>query len=190
AYRMNLYEQIIRPLVSPCLAKDPGFTYNWPLVDEPVRRILETRPANLLPPEHADWKAFLRSCLLQTLQSIEHSSSGKGIETSWGDINRAAIAHPLALGAPALGRILNMPADPLAGHPSAIRTTIPNYGASMRMVVSPGHEERGLLHMIAGQSGHLLSAHYADSHKAWVEGLPTPFLPGDVVETLVLTPKQ
>ena len=42
-------------------------------------------------------------------------------------------------------------------------------GASERMVVSPGREQEGIMHMPTGQSGHPLSPFYANSHDAWVE---------------------
>jgi penicillin amidase len=42
--------------------------------------------------------------------------------------------------------------------------------------------------MPGGQSGHPLSPHYRDAHPAWVNGEPTPFLPGPAVQTLHLTP--
>jgi penicillin amidase len=56
------------------------------------------------------------------------------------------------------------------------------------MVVSPGREAEGIMHMPTGQSGHPLSPFYSNSHDAWVTGEPTPFLPGATVHTLTLTP--
>jgi penicillin amidase len=44
--------------------------------------------------------------------------------------------------------------------------------------------------MPGGQSGHLLSPHYADQHRAWVNGNPLPFLPGSVVSKLTFTPAR
>jgi penicillin amidase len=59
---------------------------------------------------------------------------------------------------------------------------------SERMIVSPGRESEGIMHMPTGQSGHPLSPFYRNSHEAWVTGEATPFLPGPVVHTLTLTP--
>jgi penicillin amidase len=56
------------------------------------------------------------------------------------------------------------------------------------MIVSPGHESEGIMHMPTGQSGHPLSPFYSNSHPAWVDGEATPFLPGPTVYTLTLTP--
>ena len=56
------------------------------------------------------------------------------------------------------------------------------------MVVTPGREDEGILHMPGGQSGHPLSAFWSAGHDAWVEGRPLPFLPGRAVHTLRLLP--
>ena len=60
--------------------------------------------------------------------------------------------------------------------------------SSERMIVSPGHESEGIMHMPTGQSGHPLSPFYSNSHEAWVNGEATPFLPGPTAYTLTLTP--
>ena len=61
-------------------------------------------------------------------------------------------------------------------------------GASERMVVSPGHEANGVVHMPGGQSGHPLSPFWGAGHDAWVRGEPTPFLPGAPVYAFGLRP--
>ena len=63
-----------------------------------------------------------------------------------------------------------------------------SFGASERMVVSPGREAQAIFHMPTGQSGHPLSPHYGDAHPAWMEGDATSFLPGAAVHTLTLIP--
>ncbi len=66
----------------------------------------------------------------------------------------------------------------------------PDFGASERMVVSPGLEERGIFHMPGGQSGHPLSPFYREGHAEWVLGQSSPLLPGSAVATLVLKPGE
>ena len=68
------------------------------------------------------------------------------------------------------------------------RVQTPGAGASQRMVVSPGREADGIFHMPGGQSGHPLSPHYRDGHRAWALGEPTPFLPGEPIHILSLHP--
>ena len=70
------------------------------------------------------------------------------------------------------------PAQALDGDQYMPRVQGPRFGASERMVVSPGHEELGYFHMPGGQSGHPLSPYYGAGHADWAEGKPSPFLPG------------
>ena len=81
-----------------------------------------------------------------------------------------------------------MPRVPLPGDLYTPRAQWGNIAASERMIVSPGREAEGIMHMPTGQSGHPLSPFYANSHAAWVKGEPTPFLPGQPVHTLTLAP--
>ncbi len=82
-----------------------------------------------------------------------------------------------------------MPSDPLPGDVFVPRAHAPRTGPSERMVVSPGREAEGILNIPTGQSGHPLSPHYGDQYRAWLNGEPTPFLPGPAVSTLTLTPR-
>jgi penicillin amidase len=83
-----------------------------------------------------------------------------------------------------------MEPQPLPGDNSMPRVQAPEFGASERMVVAPGHEEDGLFHMPGGQSGHPLSPYYRAGHGAWATGQPAPFLPGPPEHTLVLRPAR
>jgi penicillin amidase len=90
---------------------------------------------------------------------------------------------------PQLGRWLNYRAMPLPGHPSAVRVQGVAFGASERLVVSPGHEKDGILTLPGGQSGHFMSAHYQDGFAAWATGEAAPLLAGDAVSRFTITPK-
>jgi penicillin amidase len=107
---------------------------------------------------------------------------------TWAEYNVTRYRHPLSAALPVVGRWLDMPQQPLAGD---LFTTNMHWGAqapSERMVVSPGHEAEGIMHMPTGQSGHPLSPFYANSHDAWVKGEATSFMPGPARHTLTLTP--
>jgi penicillin amidase len=135
----------------------------------------------------ADWQAFL----LNRIDAVigEATQNGASLEeVTWGGINRAAIAHPLARFLPWLGGWLAAPADPLPGDIYMPRVQAPAFGASERIVVAPGHEETGIFHMPGGQSGHPLSPFFLAGHEAWVHGESTPFLPGPAVRHLVIDP--
>ena len=153
----------------------------WPLVTQ--------RPANLLPRRFATWDALFEDAAVQVRNEL--SAQGPLSKRNWGERNTARICHPLAMALPVFARrLLCMPADALAGDSNMPRVTAPDFGASERMVVSPGHEADGILHMPGGQSGNPLSPYWGAGHEDWVQGRPTPFLPGPTEHTLRLEPMR
>jgi penicillin G amidase len=154
--------------------------------EEPVRRILEERPEHLLPPGYDSWNDVLSATWVETVDRMAAS----GLRTPWGESNSTTIVHPLAQAMPFLAKSLNMPEEPQGGHPFAVRVATPTFGASARMVVSPGREDRGILHTPAGQSGNYLSPHYRDSHRYWLEGRPLPFAVNNPSRELRLVPSS
>ena len=190
-YYRALLDRVLGPLLAPAAKADPSFVYRWPLADEPLRRILDERPANLLPRGFASWRAFLRSILRDALHTIEANADQPGIDATWGDFNRLDVAHPFAR-LPVIGSLLHpwlsLPSVPLPGSFVSLRVAAPDYGAVLRMSVSPAHPERGILEMSGGQSGHPLSPNFADQQSDWVTGAPTPFLAGPTVSEIHLLP--
>ncbi|CTP84829.1 penicillin acylase [Xanthomonas translucens pv. arrhenatheri] len=151
----------------------------WPL--------LQQRPMNLLPRRYASWQALLEDAAADVRDTL--AKQGPLAQRTWGEQNTAAICHPLAAALPtALQSLLCMPADQLPGDSEMPRVQNPSFGASERMVVSPGHEEQGIVHMPGGQSGNPYSPFWGAGHEDWVQGKPTPFLPGATTHTLQLQP--
>lgn len=179
-YYLALLDRALAPLLLPAAAADPRFVYRWPLADEPLRRLLDERPAHLLVADYADWPAFLRAVLLDSLRP-------GAPEPRWGDINRLRVAHPLG-GLPGIGRWLRLPDAALPGSMVSLRVAAPDYGAVIRMAVSPAEPSAGILQMAGGQSGHFLSPNFGDLTDDWLDGTPTPFLAGPAVETFRLVP--
>jgi penicillin amidase len=190
-WRASLSRKVLSPLFASCLTLDPSFRYRWLKSEVPLRELLTLRHPDILPDKgFPDWQAFLRADLFKIAQELEQTYHKPIDKLTWGEVNRANIAHPLAQGLPWLGRWLNFPDDPLAGCPECVRMARPNYGASMRLVAVAGHPDAGLLQMPGGQSGHPLSPHYADQHPYWVAGKPLSLAPGRPVSRLRLLPNR
>ncbi|MCD0259335.1 penicillin acylase family protein [Xanthomonas melonis] len=155
----------------------------WPL--------LQQRPAHLLPPGHASWDRLLIDAArdAQTALLAQGEPGQSLADHTWGERNTAAICHPIARALPLVQRWLCMPPDQLPGDRDMPRVQGPAFGASERMVVSPGHEQDGIVHMPGGQSGHPLSPFWGAGHDDWVHGRPTPFLPTATRHTLQLQPE-
>ncbi len=160
-----------------------------PQLEGVVWPMLEQRPPNLLPPPFGSWEELLAHSARQLETDLAAQGSGLAART-WGERNTAAICHPVSRALPGLfKRWLCMPAQPLPGDGNMPRVQGPSFGASERMVVSPGHEADGIVHMPGGQSGHPLSPFWGAGHDDWVQGRPTPFLPGVTAHTLALRPR-
>jgi len=149
--------------------------------------LVTQRPINLLPRKYQTWNALLIDAAHEADSKLE--KNGPLAQRRWGERNTAAICHPLAGALPSfLKQFLCMPRDALAGDSNMPRVTSPDFGASERMVVSPGHEADGIIEMPAGQSGNPLSPFWGAGHAAWVKGEATPFLPGPTTHSFRLMP--
>lgn len=192
-FKESLAQSIFTPLLRVCVEADDEFIYSWPNLDTPLRIILTEKPPELLIEQerHANWDSFVLENLKSGIERLKETCKVKSLENlNWGKLNKAEIFHPFAQkDRSPLGGVLNMPEDSLAGCNFSVCASEPGFGASVRMVVSPGQEGEGVLHIACGQSGHPLSDSYDDQHKYWVGQEPLPFLPGRAVHTLNLTPQ-
>ena len=136
----------------------------------------------------ATWDAAILGAVDAMVKSFDAQGSHLADRT-WGERNTTHIQHPLSLAVPVLGRWLDVPSRQLPGDQNMPRVQGPTFGASERMVVSPGHEETGLFEMPVGESGHPLSPYYQSGEMAWEQGKPAPFLPGPAVHRLHLLPR-
>ena len=188
-FREEVSERVIAFVLSECYEADPVFDYrNVRRRDGPIWTLVNEQPMNFLDPRFAHWNDLLVDAVDTVVARVRDEHRGALKDRVWSEFNQTLYRHPLSAGVPLLGRWLDMPAQRLPGD---LYTPNMHWGVnapSQRMIVSPGHEDRGVMHMPTGQSGHPLSPFYANSHEAWVRGEPTPFLPGRTEHTLTLTP--
>ncbi len=178
----------LTPIFAPCAAKDERFSWATFDIEPAVWALLEQKPAHLLAPDYADWDTLLLAAVDATLEKLKVEKLTPA-QARWGQYNRTAIRHPLSSALPGcLARFLDMPDAPQAGDRHMPRVAQPGFGASERLVVSPGAESEGILQTPAGQSGHPLSPFYQAGHEAWLRGEPTPLLPGPAQHRIVFTP--
>lgn len=189
-FRDLLSERVIAFVLSECYEADPAFDYATVRRREgPIWRMVTEKPQHLLDPQYVSWNEMILSTVDAMIEEVRRDRSGALADRTWSENNVIAYRHPLSPALPSfLNRWVDMPKRALAGDMYTIQVHLGSLGASERMVVSPGHEADGIMHMPTGQSGHPLSPFYSNSHDAWVNGDPTPFLPGPAEHSLRLTP--
>lgn len=192
-FRRLLLDEVISPYLAPCRSLDSSFRFQRATIDEPLQQLLQAKLPELLPHKdrYPDWNAFLRDLLMRAEARVSAKYEGEStVRRAWGSVNRVFISHPFSSFLPFVGGFLDMPEDPVSGCRECIRVYSSGHGASERMVVAPGHEANGFLHMPGGQSGHPLSPHFRDQQQAWVEGRALAFETGAAVGRLELVPSE
>jgi penicillin amidase len=153
--------------------------------DDSLLLLVSQRPMHMLAPTYTDWRQFLLAQVDATINEI-HESCPELAKCTWGARKPVHIQHPLSRAIPLLSGLLDMPEVQLPGDHDMPRVQDGNVGASERFAVSPGHEDQGYIHMPGGQSGHPLSPYYRAGFMDWVQGNPSPFLPGASEHRLTL----
>ncbi|MGH8552873.1 MAG: penicillin acylase family protein, partial [Methylococcales bacterium] len=177
AFRNLLSKRVFGPFLKSCASMDNTFRYYWYEMETPLRQLLSEQIPETLPDSRfASWNEFLLAILEESTRDVKNRHSLAKLENfTWGDFQEIRIRHPLSRASPWLAEFLDMPDQRYAGCSFCIRVVSQGYSASERLVISPGKPERGILHMPGGQSGHLLSPHYADQQPYWANGVALPY---------------
>lgn len=189
SFRLHTASQAFAPFAGLAQQEYAGFNWRGLPYEDALWRLVHERPEKLLNPAHPSWDALLLAAVDDVLADV--ANTGRPLaEFTWGARNTLAMQHPFSRFLPRpLARLLDMPANQMAGDGDMPRVQGPRFGQSERLVVSPGHEDEAIFHMPGGQSGHPMSPFYRAGHAAWVNGEPTPLLPGPARHTLILQPQ-
>jgi len=190
-FRINVRNLVFSELHDALKNIDEAFDFRSILhqIETPLWELVTKQPDNFLMRPLNSWQAIFNQALQQTLDDMIKLDSGEKQALSlatWGQQNTTEIKHPLSKAIPFIGQWLDMPANALSGDSYMPRVQGNAFGASERMVVSPGHEETGVFHMPTSQAGHPWSPYYAVGHSDWEQGKPSPFLPGKTIYKLTL----
>jgi penicillin amidase len=187
AFRLNVIESAMAPFEH--LVKQKYEDFALPSAqgyEAAVWAMIEARAVHLLDAGHADWNALLIAAA-ERVESELATEPGDLAKRSWGERNTSNIHHPLSSALPGfLARHIDMPHQPLPGDNNMPRVQAPDFGASERFAIAPGHEDQAYLMMPGGQSPHPLSPFHRAGHDDWANGVATPLLPGAEQHRLTL----
>lgn len=190
AFRAAVEDAALSPVFAACTEADPHFDFHsLSQLEGPLWALVSQQPRNLLDSRYKDWDALLLASADQVIQQLAQPGTGLAGRT-WGERNTVRIRHPLSEALTVLSRFLDMMPVELPGDSNMPRVQGAEFGASERMVVSPGHEQDGIFEMPTGESAWPLSPYYRNSEPAWEKGEATPFLPGKFQHTLVFNPSR
>ena len=185
-FRINLRDKVFFELKSSLKNTDNAFNFKSirHQIEVPLWQLINEQPENFMMLSEDSWQEVFTKALEVTIADM--SINQTLAEATWGQQNSSAIKHPLSSAIPLLDYWLDMPSIALPGDSYMPRVQGKSFGASERMVVSPGHEESGIFHMPTSQSGHPWSPYYGMGHSDWEHGVASPFLPGKTQYKLTL----
>ncbi len=190
-FRINTRDLVFSELNNNFRQLDDGYKFRSirHQVKTPLWQLINQQPENFLMRPLKNWSALFNQALKQTIDdmiTVEENEQQALVDARWGQQNTTTIKHPLSNAIPFIGKWLDMPSTQLSGDSYMPKVQGISFGASERMVVSPGHEETGISHMPTSQAGHPWSPYYGKGHNDWVKGKALPFLPGKTKYTLTL----
>lgn len=191
-FRENVINGTIGQIYQRLEDSNPGFktTTISQRVEYPTWQLISKRPEHLIPGGYNSWGEFFQKTANQTLLEITKNQTLKLSDQTWGNHNQLIAKHPLSKLLPGFENLMDMPITMLNGDDYMPHVQSKSFGASLRMVVSPGQENTGIFHMPTSQSGHPLSPYYRNGHQDWVEGKPSSFLPGSSEWNLTFWPEK
>ena len=187
-FRMATIQYVYEPLTTQVETTMAQQTINWfwTGAERPVWTVLTSRPEHLLNPRFDDYDALLLAAMRDVVREIREKQGLRLDQATWGQLVNHSIQHPLSRAVPWLLSWLDAPTENCSGGDDMPRMHTRSRCVTQRLAVSPGHENEGILHMPGGQSGHFLSPYYRRGHEAWVNGEPTPLLPGETKHRITI----
>lgn len=187
SFRLQALKNIFDPLAGLMEAQGLKLSDLKLVPETPGWALIQAARPDTLPAPFKSWPELLQRAVLDSRKELL-GKYGSLAAATWGADNPTSMRHPLSVALPALAGWLDQASQGMAGDSHMPRVHNHGHGQSERMVVSPGHEESGILVIPGGQSGHPMSPFYRGDHAAWLAGEPLPFLPGETTHRLVLRP--
>jgi len=185
-FRINLRDNVFSIFNQNLKSIDNSFNFKSirHQIETPLWQLINEQPDNFMMLAEDNWQELFTKSLAETISDMTQEQDLQS--ATWGQQNSSAIKHPLSSAVPLLNYWLDMPSKALAGDSYMPRVQGKAFGASERMVVSPGHEVDGIFHMPTSQSGHPWSPYYGIGHSDWEQGIASPFLPSETRYKLTL----
>ena len=191
-----LYEirtAFLNKILSANIGADRVAKYRWSMQASFVDWLAETKPANWLPKEYADYKSLMIASDKEAREAMAKKYGSDAAKWTWGSSGRFTFPHPIGLAnIPLVSAPFQIEPFPRFGSGQT-----PNVGesVSMRHVTVPGNWDLTRQGIALGESGDPKSPHWKDQLEFWKTGNTQVFpfskeaVEKAAKETVVMTPK-
>jgi penicillin amidase len=191
-YRSTVINQLVQPIEQTLKAKGRSIGPILREIETAIWLVLNEEEPSWLPDGHKNYDDFLITAYNTTKEKLieKHGADPttlSGLE--WGKVNELRVEHPIAASVGPLARFLNM--RPVEGFGDSYLPAVQGngFGASQRLIVRPGNEDKAILTVPGGQSGHPFSEFYDKGFMAYANGENTPLLPNQAIYRIKFSPK-
>lgn len=160
-------------------------------IEPAIWQLLDKEAQGWLPSEFTSYDEFLIASYESTKADLikQYNADAETLEgLEWGEVNKLKVQHPFAGQLGPLAGLLNMQEVDGFGDSYMPAVQLPKFGASQRLIVRPGNEEKAILTVPGGQSGHPLSEFFSAGFSNYAEAENTPLLPGTAIHTINILP--
>lgn len=190
-YRSTVINSLLAPINSRTQAHQLSLGTALRGIEAAVWQLLDRQAQGWLPTRFASYDEFLFASYEKTkAELIKQYSADKetlaGLE--WGKVNKLKIEHPFAGQLGPFAGLLSMFEVEGFGDSYMPAVQLPKFGASQRLIVRPGDEDKAILTVPGGQSGHPLSEYFSAGFNDYAEAKNTPLLPGATKHVISISP--
>ena len=191
AFRDRMATKVFSQILAPVINKEIltvedyfSLTDSW---ETPLLDLVESRPQHLLSNKYQDWNSLFLSALDDINRFL---ASNFDSDTEIADYqNRDVEFKHLFEQQNSLINVITTPANVSAsGDYFLPKINQKNFGANVRLVLSPGEDFQGLVSMPLGQTANPFSRYWLRGHTDWVNDQPNRLTPGKEIDALYLVP--
>lgn len=190
-FRSTVINQLLAPINEQLKEHDLSTSYLLRSIEPAIWALLEQQAKNWLPIENSDYPTFLLSSYNITKERLieKFNAKSEGMsELRWGNVNKLAVKHPFSGTLKPFSDLVDMTVVEGFGDSYLPAVQSNSFGASQRLIVRPGNEDKGILTIPGGQSGHFLSPFYRTGFDDYTSHMQTPLLPSAKEHEIVFSP--
>jgi penicillin amidase len=160
----------LRRAVADAASPGKGELYDYQIAPAIIQAILENGGRGWF----SDLDGVLVRCLKEALEQGRKLQGGNVKGWRYGAYNQLTIKQPVGGQIPLFGGFFNIGPVPMSGSSTTVKQTTAKLGPSMRFIADVGNWDGSLNNITLGESGEILSGHYADQWNAYYAGKSFP----------------